>query len=145
MPTKKGGDKPPETPKDPKISTGEEAPKESLEPAPHEVLELVTARRKLELCLQAQQVLKDENKRLRHQAQQDKLQQMEVFSYLNRELLEKSQALQTLERQVQSLDGNVSSQRATFDHKLIEEKRSARDLTTKLAREVYFQATGRMC
>ena len=85
---------------------------------------------------QAQEALKEENARLRDQTQQEQSQQTEIFTYLNKELVEKSHALHNLERQVHMLEGNVSHQSSDFDHKLLEEKRAARDLTTKLAKEV---------
>eukprot|EP00291_Cryptomonas_curvata_P023665 CAMPEP_0172172886 /NCGR_PEP_ID=MMETSP1050-20130122/12708_1 /TAXON_ID=233186 /ORGANISM="Cryptomonas curvata, Strain CCAP979/52" /LENGTH=413 /DNA_ID=CAMNT_0012844501 /DNA_START=111 /DNA_END=1349 /DNA_ORIENTATION=+ len=109
---------------------------EIVPPTAQEVLELVTARKKLERALQAQDALKEENERLREQTLQEQTHQTEIFSYLNKELVEKSQSLHALERQVHMLENSVSNQSTDFDQKLIEEKRAARDLTTKLAKEV---------
>jgi hypothetical protein len=71
---------------------------------------------------------------------QEQTHQTEVFSYLNKELVEKSQALHVLERKIHMLESNVSNQALDFDQKLVEEKRAARDLTSKLANEVQNQS-----
>ena len=80
--------------------------------------------------------MEEENERLREQTKQEQTHQTEIFSYLNKELVDKSQQLHLLERQVHMLENSVTNQSADFDQKLIGEKRAARDLTTKLAKEV---------
>jgi hypothetical protein len=92
------------------------------------------------LTRQAQDALREENEFLRIQMMQEQTHQTEVFSYLNKELVEKSQALHILERKIHMLESNVSNQALDFDQKLVEEKRAARDLTSKLANEVQNQS-----
>eukprot|EP00286_Rhodomonas_abbreviata_P000782 CAMPEP_0181288166 /NCGR_PEP_ID=MMETSP1101-20121128/183_1 /TAXON_ID=46948 /ORGANISM="Rhodomonas abbreviata, Strain Caron Lab Isolate" /LENGTH=491 /DNA_ID=CAMNT_0023392261 /DNA_START=147 /DNA_END=1622 /DNA_ORIENTATION=- len=103
---------------------------------PEDILELVAARQKLERSIKARQELTDANRQLREQLGQQKFEQSEIFAYLNKELLQKSKVVATLESKVGSLDEEVRLGRSIFDQKLMEEKSSAREATAKLAKEV---------
>lgn len=80
--------------------------------------------------------LAESNRHLREQLGQQKLEQSEIFAYLNKELLQKSKAVANLEGKVSNLEEEVNIGRNLFDEKLMEEKGIAREATAKLAKEV---------
>jgi len=105
-------------------------------PRPQDVLELVSARMKLEKSMQNREKLEESNRNLREELERQSGEQTEIFAYLNKELSTKGSVIASLEHKVSELEHIVKLGRREFDHLLMNEKREAREHTTRLAREV---------
>ena len=103
---------------------------------PEKVLEFVTIKEKLDKSMKAQQDLQEENKKLKEELQLQQLEQRDLYTFLNKEIVTKSSTIAKLEAQVKDLETQLQSDQAVVEEKHNEEKELAKEITAKLAKEV---------
>ncbi|EKX51535.1 hypothetical protein GUITHDRAFT_134447 [Guillardia theta CCMP2712] len=103
---------------------------------PEKVLEFVTIKEKLDKSIKAQQDLQEENKKLKEELQLQQLEQRDLYTFLNKEIVTKSSTIAKLEAQVKDLETQLQSDQAVVEEKHNEEKELAKEITAKLAKEV---------